>query len=225
MKSIIFDLDNTLYPEQTYVESGFRVVTRYLTKKYGCNFDVLFSEVMNIFNEDGRGSVFDKLIHDFDFDEDVSTLVYIYRYHFPDISLYSESIPLLNSLVKDYKLALITDGRSFVQKRKVEALNIGKYFDEIIFTDILGNDFWKPSVEPYKLALSLLNSNASESFYIGDDPYKDFKAPNQLGMKSIQIKMEEELDYWKHRGFERVDADYNVDNLSEILGVLNENCK
>lgn len=225
MKSIIFDLDNTLYPEQTYVESGFREVTRYLTKKYGCNFDVLFSEVMNIFNEDGRGSVFDRLIHDFDFDEDVSTLVYIYRYHFPDISLYSESIPLLNSLVKDYKLALITDGRSFVQKRKVEALNIEKYFDEIIFTDILGNDFWKPSVEPYKLALSLLNSNASESFYIGDDPYKDFKAPNQLGMKSIQVKMEEELDYWKHRGFERVDADYNVDNLSEILGVLNENCK
>lgn len=225
MKSIIFDLDNTLYPEKTYVESGFKEVAKYLSNKYDCNFDSLFSKIMDIFNEDGRGSVFDRLISDFDFNEDVSTLVYIYRFHFPDISLYPESIPLLNSLKKDYKLALLTDGRAFVQKRKVEALNIEEYFDEIIFTDILGNDFWKPSVEPYKLALSLLNSEANESCYIGDDPYKDFKAPKQLGMKSIQVKMEEELDYWKKRGYERIESDYVVNNLNEILGVLNENSK
>ena len=225
MKSIIFDLDNTLYPEKTYVESGFKEVAKYLSNKYDCNFDSLFSQIMEIFNEDGRGSVFDRLISDFDFNENVSTLVYIYRFHFPDISLYPESIPLLNSLKKDYKLALITDGRSFVQKRKVEALNIEKYFDEIIFTDILGSDFWKPSVEPYNLALSLLNSDANESFYIGDDPYKDFKAPKQLGMKSIQVKMEDELDYCKKRGYERIEADYMVNNLNEILGVLNENSK
>ena len=76
-----------------------------------------------IFNEDGRGSVFDRLVKELNFDENVSTLVYIYRYHFPNISLYSESIPLLNDLKEDYRLALITDGRSFVQKRKVDALN------------------------------------------------------------------------------------------------------
>lgn len=222
MKVIIFDLDNTLYPEQSYVKSGFKAVARYLSEKYNCNFDELFLRIMDIFKENGRGSVFDKLLNDLNFNEDVSTLVYIYRYHFPDISLYPESLPILNDLKKCYKLALITDGRSFVQKRKVDALNIENYFDVIVFTDVLGENYWKPSVEPYKFVLSFLSCDAKDTYYIGDDPYKDFKAPKILGMKSIQIKMEEEMDYWKKRGYERVDADYQVGNLKDILGVLDE---
>ena len=222
MKSIIFDLDNTLYPEQTYVQSGFKAVAEYLSKKYKYDFNSLILKITDIFNEDGRGSVFDRLVKELNFDENVSTLVYIYRYHFPNISLYSESIPLLNDLKEDYRLALITDGRSFVQKRKVDALNIENYFDIIIFTDVLGEKFWKPSTEPYKLVLSILNCEAKNSYYVGDDPYKDFKAPKQLGMKSIQVKMEDEMVYWKERGYERVDADVTVNNLNNILGVLDE---
>lgn len=223
MDTIIFDLDNTLYSEKYYVKSGFKAVTKYLVEKYGYDSDILFSKIMKIFNEDGRGNVFDRLINDLNLDEDISTLVYIYRYHFPDISLYPESIPLLNNLKKNYKLALITDGRSFVQKRKVDALNIEKYFDIIVFTDILGETFWKPSIEPYKLVLSVLGCDASDAFYIGDDPYKDFKAPKKLGMKSIQVKIEDEIDYWKKRGFKRINADFQVNNLNDILGVLDEN--
>ena len=223
MKAIIFDLDNTLYPEETYVQSGFKAVARYLSEKYDCDFDTLFSKIMDIFNEDGRGAVFDRLVNDLNFNENVSTLVYIYRYHFPEISLYSESITLLDNLKDNYKLSLITDGRAFVQKRKVDALDIEEYFDIIIFTDVLGEDYWKPSVEPYKLVLSMLKCDAKDAYYIGDDPYKDFKAPKELGMKSIQVKIEEEMDYWKNRGYERVGADFQVDNLNEILGVLYDN--
>ena len=222
MKTIIFDLDNTLYSEKTYVQSGFKAVARYLSDKYDCNFNKLFSKLMNIFNRDGRGKVFDKLLNDLNFNEEISTLVYIYRYHFPDIFLYPESILLLDNLKNNYKLALITDGRAFVQKRKVEALNIENYFDVIVFTDVLGENYWKPSPEPYKLVLNMLDCDAKDAYYIGDDPYKDFKAPKNLGMNSIQVKIEDEMDYWKKRGYERVDADFQVDNLNEILGVLYE---
>ena len=215
-------MDNTLYSEKTYVQSGFKAVARYLSDKYDCNFNKLFSKLMNIFNRDGRGKVFDKLLNDLNFNEEISTLVYIYRYHFPDIFLYPESILLLDNLKNNYKLALITDGRAFVQKRKVEALNIENYFDVIVFTDVLGENYWKPSPEPYKLVLNMLDCDAKDAYYIGDDPYKDFKAPKNLGMNSIQVKIEDEMDYWKKRGYERVDADFQVDNLNEILGVLYE---
>ena len=183
---------------------------------------IVILKIMDIFYKEGRGKVFDKLVSDLNFKEEVSTLVYIYRYHFPDISLYPESIPLLNNLKNKYKLALITDGRSFVQKRKVEALNIEDYFDVVIFTDVLGENYWKPSIESYKLVLSILNCDANDACYIGDDPYKDFKAPKKLGMKSIQVKIEDEINYWKKRGYERFDADFKVNSLNEILGVLNE---
>ena len=41
-------------------------------------------------------------------------------------------------------------------------------------------------------------------------------------MKSIQVKIEDEINYWKKRGYERFDADFKVNSLNEILGVLNE---
>lgn len=225
MKTVLFDLDNTLYSEETYVQSGFKYVSKYLGEKYDYDSNFIFSEMMKIFKENGRGKVFNSLLDEFDFDENVFTLVYLYRFHHPDISLYKETIPTLNALKSDYKLGLITDGRSFVQKRKIEALNVGKFFDVVVLTDVLGEKFWKPSVEPYKLALSILNCDIKNSCYVGDDPFKDFKAPKQLGMKSIQVKMEEELQYWKNMGYDRVDADYCVNNLNEILGVLDENWK
>lgn len=225
MKTVLFDLDNTLYCEETYVKSGFKAVSDYLAKKYGLNNDELFLKMMDIFNKEGRGKVFNFLIEDLKLNENILNLVYVYRYHFPNIELYQDSMCVLEKLKKDFKLGLITDGRVFVQKRKVEALNIEKYFDVIIFTDILGDEFWKPSVEPYKLALDLLKSKPEESVYIGDDPYKDFKAPIELGMKSIQVKMEDELDYWKKRGYKKFDADFNVDNLKDVLGVIYENWK
>lgn len=225
IKSIIFDLDNTLYPEESYVKSGFKAVSKYLSEKYLLDNDDLFIKIMDIFNNYGRGDVFNRLIEDFNLNEEVLNLVYIYRYHYPKISLYPESINVLKELKNNFKLGLITDGQVFVQKRKVEALNIERYFDVIIYTDILGDEFWKPSQKPFKLALNILDTKPMESFYIGDDPYKDFKAPNELKMKSIQVKNEKEMDYWKKRGYSRIESGYTVNNLNEIMGVINENCK
>ena len=69
MKVIIFDLDNTLYSEETYVQSGFKAVAKYLSEKYDCNFDKLFLKIMDIFEEKGRGKVFDILVNDLNFNE------------------------------------------------------------------------------------------------------------------------------------------------------------
>ena len=35
IKAALFDLDDTLYPERSYVESGFRVVSDFLAKRFG----------------------------------------------------------------------------------------------------------------------------------------------------------------------------------------------
>ena len=184
MKSIIFDLDNTLYPEETYVESGFREVSNYLSSKYNLDKSIVFSKLMKIFNSKGRGKIFDILLKELDLysEKNVLLLVYIYRYHFPKIELYKDSLDVLNELkANGFKLGLITDGRSFVQKRKVEALGLNEYFDSIIFTDVLGSLFWKPSTVPYEITLDLLDSSAEESVYVGDDPYKDFLGAHKIG--------------------------------------------
>lgn len=217
MKTVLFDLDNTLYSERSYVKSGFMEVSKYLSNKYDLDKCEIYEKLIDIFNKEGRGKTFNLLLEDLKIDENIFNLIYIYRYHFPDIKPYKDTLDILTKLKKNFKLGLITDGRVFVQKRKVDGLNIEKYFDTIIFTDLLGDKFWKPSKVPFQIALNNLNSIPSDSVYVGDDPYKDFKAPRELGMKTIQVTIEEEEKYWADKGYERYEADIKIENLSDLL--------
>lgn len=223
MKSVIFDVDNTLYSEMSYVKSGFIEVSKYLSNKYKLDCDMIFKKMIDIFDVEGRGKVFNILLDDLDLSEkeNVLNLVYIYRFHAPNISLYDDVLDTLIHLKeKNYKLGIITDGRALVQKNKIDALNLNEIFDVIILTDALGSDFWKPSIVPYQIALDLLDSTPNESCYIGDDSFKDFLGPKSLNMKSIQVQYEEEIDYWKKRGFNQTKPDHVVKSLQEIFDYL-----
>ena len=46
VKAILFDLDDTLYGEKTYVASGFRAVARDLESEIGIPCDRLAKEMM-----------------------------------------------------------------------------------------------------------------------------------------------------------------------------------
>ena len=223
MKSVIFDVDNTLYSEMSYVKSGFMEVSKYLSNKYKLDCDMIFKKMIDILDAEGRGKVFNILLDDLNLSEkeNVLNLVYIYRFHTPNISLYDDVLDTLTRLKEEnYKLGIITDGRALVQKNKIDALNLNEIFDVIILTDALGSDFWKPSVVPYQIALDLLNSAPNESCYIGDDSFKDFLGPKSLSMKSIQVQYEEEIDYWKKRGFNQTKPDYTVKSLKDIFDYL-----
>ena len=54
IKIIIFDLDDTLYEERTFVESGFRAVAEYLEKHFKINKKELFEDLKNILRKEGR---------------------------------------------------------------------------------------------------------------------------------------------------------------------------
>ena len=48
---IIFDLDDTLYDESTYVESSFRAVSTYLSNKYSLQEKTVFEDLVQVFSE------------------------------------------------------------------------------------------------------------------------------------------------------------------------------
>ncbi len=223
MKSVIFDVDNTLYSEISYVKSGFMEVSDYLSNKYKLDKNTIFKKMMHIFNSEGRGKIFNKLLDDLNLSEkeNVLNLVYIYRFHTPNISLYDDVLDTLTHLKEEnYKLGIITDGKALVQKNKIDALNLDEIFDVIILTDALGPDFWKPSIVPYQIALDLLNSSPKECCYIGDDSYKDFLGPKKLNIKTIQVKYEKEIDYWKERGYSQTKPNHIVKSLKDIFKFL-----
>jgi putative hydrolase of the HAD superfamily len=190
MKAVLFDLDDTLYPEIEFVKSGFREVARHLASKHNLDEGSLFQQMLEILKRDGRGKIFDTLLENLGLftPERVRTLVDLYRSHRPSISLYPDTLPTLEKLRRNgIQVGIITDAMASVQKNKVKALGLENLFDIIIYTEELGEGCSKPSPVPFKTALKLLQVPASEAVYVGDDPSKDFLAPNNLGMLTVQV--------------------------------------
>lgn len=179
VKAVIFDLDDTLYSEKEYVKSGYRAVSEYLGGGYE---DRLWS-----FFEQGKMAI-DELLKEVHRENEKNAVLAIYRNHKPDIHLYDwvmENIEKLKS--KGIKVGIITDGRPEGQRNKIEALGLN--VDDVIVTDELGGvQFRKPCDIAFRIMITRWRLNPADVVYIGDNPTKDFQAPQQLGMKWIFYK-------------------------------------
>ncbi|KJU84726.1 haloacid dehalogenase [Candidatus Magnetobacterium bavaricum] len=219
IRAVLFDLDDTLYPEPDFVRGGFRAAASYLGRRFGVDPGTTFEAMMAVLGRDGRGMVFDAVLRELGLytHELTKTLLYLYRSHRPEISLYDDVLPFIDSLkAADITTGLITDGMASVQRSKIGALGLEDLLDVIICTDELGRECWKPSPIPFKVALGLLPGSIApqEAVYIGDNAVKDFIAPNELGMRSIQIARSDALP---HGSDARARAHYRYGGLQGCL--------
>jgi len=219
IKLIIFDLDDTLYPERTFVESGFEAVAKCIEKEFKIRKKEFFRILLDILKKEGRGQIFDTALRKYDLYNKnlVDKLVEVYRSHKPTIKPYSGAKSLLNSFKKKYKLALITDGLGYVQRNKVKALTIENLFDLIIYTDDYSEKKSKPDLYSFRKAIEHLNVSPREAIYIGDNPHKDFMGAKKLGIKTIRVLQGRYKDIRREKEFE---ADYNIRKLTEIKNLL-----
>lgn len=108
-------------------------------------------------------------------------LLKIYRNHFPNLTLNDDAESILNLCKsKNYKIGLITDGRSVTQRNKLKALNIEGFFDKIIISEEFGST--KPNQRNF---LAFQEPDIDTYFYIADNPKKDFVTPNKLNWVSV----------------------------------------
>jgi putative hydrolase of the HAD superfamily len=188
-QAIIFDLDDTLYPEISFVESGFRAVARRAEEQWGVAADVCFAELCELFHNGVRGNTFDKWLAMSDLPADwAEQLVDVYRSHAPNIALFPGTHELLLRLHGDHKIGLISDGFLEVQKRKFNALKVKTLFASVVFSDRWGRAFWKPHTRPYRHTLQELRVAAENAVYVGDNPAKDFVSARALGMQTVQFR-------------------------------------
>jgi len=186
---LVFDMDDTLFPESDFVYSGFKEVDQFLKNKLSINN--FFDRACEKFTLGDRGYIFNQFLDEINYDGDiielVKELVGVYRSHKPRIKLHSDAEWALKYYSELAPLVLLSDGYLETQKNKFESLNIDKYFQKYYFTDQWGSQYWKPSTfgfEKIELDYKLYNS---EFVYISDNPLKDFIAPNELGWDSIYI--------------------------------------
>lgn len=127
---------------------------------------------------------------------------------------FSFTLPLLESLKENgYKVGLITNGKSRLQRKKLSMLGVENSFDEIIISGEFGKP--KPDVSIFKEMSKRLSIPENELFYVGDNPICDIDASSKAGFHTIWVKTS---GVW-------VDGcakpDFEVETVEEIPEILN----
>ncbi|NOT00035.1 MAG: HAD family hydrolase [Phycisphaerales bacterium] len=188
-RAIVFDLDDTLYPERAYVISGFTAVARAFAVQLG-DPTASVRRMMELFDAVDRRLVFNRLAAERGLpnpDRTTSEMVETYRRHQPTMTPYGDVDHTLRRLRATCRLGLITDGRPVAQHGKIDTLRLRDRLDHIIVTDDWGIEFRKPHARAFEEMSRCLGAAAADCTYVGDNPGKDFVGPNQLGWRTIQI--------------------------------------
>ena len=190
IRGVVFDLDDTLYPEQDYALSGLRAAGEWLETQIPCPADPK-ARLIEMFQEGRRGRLFNELLDEWGCltaGELVPRLVACYREHVPELRLHADARRALNRWSGRFRLGLITDGTLIAQERKIEALRLTELLDPIICTDQWGAPFWKPHPRAFQEIEKAWELTGPECVYLADNPAKDFVAPNRLGWHSVQVQ-------------------------------------
>lgn len=228
IKTLIFDLDDTLYRELDFVYGSFSEVANfiiqcqpYLVDK-GISTNQLYQEMINILQREGRGKIFNQIIDKYELDIEIKALVKVYRQAIPTLKLYNDANDILRwAKAQDYYTGIITDGNSQVQHNKIKSLQLDNYVDEIVVTYDFGEEYSKPHPRAYLHMLEHFECKPKQMIYIGDNPNKDFIGARELGIHTIRIVREcgDHMQIRLHRDYE---ADYEVNTLELLKKIINQ---
>lgn len=171
---IVFDLDDTLYKEVDFVKSAYIFINDFLKKRVHLDLSLDIERCIN------------EKINFFDFINlklspkkklSIEKFLELYRFHYPQISLHKDSKNFIKKLIKrNIKFSILTDGRSISQRNKIHSLGLFDLAENIIISEETG--FEKPEKYNFKLIENLYENK--NFIYVGDNPNKDFIAPNAL---------------------------------------------
>ncbi|KPH75933.1 HAD family hydrolase [Oceanobacillus caeni] len=218
IKAVIFDLDDTLVPEEQYVKSGYYHIARILEKKLNYSKENLYNLLIRLFKSSPQ-KVFNRLYETLGIsykEADILNLVEEYRNHYPSINYFEDVIDCIEDLKKNnIKLGIITDGYRNSQYQKIRAIKANEQFHHIIVTDDLGREYWKPHPKPFEMMKEKLNVRFNEMVYIGDNPEKDFYIKSTYPIKTIRIFRDNGVHKNKPY-FNSTKEDYKINNLTEL---------
>jgi putative hydrolase of the HAD superfamily len=211
--TVLFDLDQTLLDKEQslvnfseYQYQYFRL-NRFIREKeiYKNRFVELNSITIP------KNIVYEKLVDEFGIDRSLYyQLLEDLNNNFPKYCVgYDGMIEMLKSLKKEgIKLGIISNGRGFYQKHKIECLGIVDFFDDIVISGYV--NLRKPDLEIFKLALNHLDSEAEKTVFVGDSVMADIIPAKELGMYTIHKCNELSNRY----------ADATCDNLIDIPNLI-----
>lgn len=220
---IVFDMDDTLYKEHRYRDSGYRTVARHFAAVCGVTPDELY-RVMTADPAQAFEAV-ERMAAERNVEVTVAQQLNVYRSHLPEISLEPEAEAVLAELKRrGVPMALVTDGRAWGQLNKITSLGLDRFIDsDAIFATVL-HDTDKHSPKPFMMAAEVLRGKGAETLtYVGDNPSKDFHHPNLMGWRTVMLRDRKDENIHRQRPTDwpaEYRATTTIDTLRELLRLV-----
>ncbi len=222
IKSIIFDLDNTLLDFMKMKSVSIKAaVNAMIDVGMKINREEAVDEIFNIYDSKGyeHQEVFNefiiKKIGNINYKYLAAAIVEYKKAKEISLNLYPDVIPTLNKLLSmNLNLGIVSDAPSREAWMRLYTLDLHNFFDDVVTFNDTG--VYKPAKEPFIKISEKLNANLEECMMVGDWPERDIKGAGQLGMKTAFAK------YGSTEDIIDSGADYDLDSLSEIIDIIKQ---
>jgi putative hydrolase of the HAD superfamily len=189
---IIFDLDDTIYPQKNYDNPALMKVSGYLEKIVQINKNIIFNNLRKL-KKIRRGNppklVFDDFLEDKDIKNKkkiITKCVSLFQnYNCIELKKSKSLKVMLKAIYKKKYLFLVTNGFLKRQNNKINNLGIKKYFKKVFILDGKKKKI-KPSISDVSSLVKFINRNKKlNGVFVGDNKDTDRKFAQNLKIKFI----------------------------------------
>ncbi|WP_296648099.1 YjjG family noncanonical pyrimidine nucleotidase [Romboutsia sp. 13368] len=224
-KVILFDADDTLFDFKKTEKHALEKLMSNLDTKYDNDYCINIYKEINtqIWKELEEGKItsdklkverFQRLINKLNLSDDANRLSNLYIEFLSQGSfLYEETKELLDYLSKNYKLAIITNGLSDVQHKRIRESEVSHYFDEIIISQEV--KISKPDPRVFEYALNSLNHDDKSSvLMVGDSLTSDIKGGINASIDTCWFNL------FNKSNDTDISPKYEINNLLDLKNIL-----
>jgi HAD superfamily (subfamily IA) hydrolase, TIGR02254 len=222
---IIFDADETLFDFVKSERDAFKNTMLEFDIDYDENHHLKIYHGINadIWKEFEKGLItqeklkverFKRLSDKLNAEFDVAQFSKSYMKHLSNASfLYDDSIDLVESLHKDYRLTIVTNGLTDVQDTRIRKSIIAKYFEDIVISEEVKVS--KPNPKIFELALNnIKHTDKSKVLIVGDSLTSDIQGGINSGVDTCWFNPNKIVNK------REIKPTYEISNLMELKDIL-----
>jgi putative hydrolase of the HAD superfamily len=211
MQAVLFDLDGTLLDRRDTFRRHLLLQVQRLSNLFG-PIDASHIDRMLAIDDNGRSprdEFYQQVESELSLQPGASSQLLVdFEAHFPEtcVGLPNLHVTLERLQEAGLKLGLITNGRALIQGRKIDGLDIRRFLDVVVISEVAG--VRKPDPRIFATALTQLGVDPANAAYVGDDPEVDVIGAKRSGLLAV----------WKRDDFwaEPTAADWVIDGLAQL---------